>query len=356
MQKLFLILFLLFPILSEATNRPQIKFKPYEFETDQGEKVQAELGEFLVQENRSGKSSRTITLRFVKFPATTKDQRIPIIYLAGGPGGSGIDAARGSRFPLFMALREFGDVIAFDQRGTGMSEPNLSCKETYFVPLTEPLNRATAGKILAESATTCFQRLTKQGIDLTAYNTRENATDLNDLRIALQAPRLTLWGISYGTHLSLAAMKYHDDFIDRVILAGVEPLHHTYKLPSDQQRLLAKIAELAKKDPKISAVVPDLMSSIQQLLTKLEHEPQVVTLTHPQNGLTAQIKVGKFDLQYALAGMLVGPETFAGMPDFISRLEQGDWTALALLTAQNRIGETPNAMSIAMDCASGANK
>ncbi|MCI0411278.1 alpha/beta fold hydrolase [bacterium] len=350
------LLFIAMISVADATDKPHLTFKTYEFESDDGKQMPAELGELIVPENRNGKSSRVITLRFVKFASTAKGQRSPIVYLAGGPGGSGIDAARGSRFPLFMAMREFGDVIAFDQRGTGMSEPDISCKETYLVPLNEPLDRAVAGKILADSARACFQRLQEQGIDLSSYNTRENAADLNDLRIALKSPRLTLWGISYGTHLSLAAMKYHGDFIDRVILAGLEPLHHTYKLPADQQKLLATIAELATKDPKVAASVPDLMSSLQQLLKTLEHEPQVVSLTHPQNGMTAQIKVGKFDLQYALAGMLVGPETFAGMPDFISRLEKSDWTALALLTAQNRMGEAPNAMSIAMDCSSGANR
>ncbi len=342
--------------VAEGTDQPQLTLKPYEFEAGNGEKVQAEVGELVVLENRSGKSSRTITLRFVKFASTSKGEKSPIVYLAGGPGGSGIDAARGARFPLFIAMREFGDVIAFDQRGTGLSEPDLDCKEQYMVPLSKPADRVTAGKVLADAEGKCFQRLNQQGIDLTAYNTRENAADLNDLRIALKAPRLTLWGISYGTHLTFAFMKYYGDRIDRAILAGVEPLHHTYKLPSDQQALLEKIGELARKDAKVGAVVPNLVDSVNNLKKQLEEKPQTVSLTHPQNGMTVEIQVGKFDLQFALAQMLVGPQTFAGMPDFISRLEHGDWTALALLSAQNRIGEAPNAMSVAMDCASGVDR
>ena len=57
--------------------------------------------------------------------------------IAGGPGGSGISTARGSRFPLFMAMREFGDVIAFDQRGVGQSQGNLRCNQRYAVRLDE---------------------------------------------------------------------------------------------------------------------------------------------------------------------------------------------------------------------------
>jgi pimeloyl-ACP methyl ester carboxylesterase len=58
-----------------------------------------------------------IELAFVRFKSTAKNPGPPIVYLAGGSGGSGIGAARGSRFPLFMALREIADVIAFDQSG-----------------------------------------------------------------------------------------------------------------------------------------------------------------------------------------------------------------------------------------------
>ncbi len=349
---LVLVIGLMFISSGKAEDR--LTLSSYEFKAENGEAVQAELGELKVPENRNGKSDRTITLRFIRFKSTSKELRSPIIYLAGGPGGSGISAARESRFPLFLAMREFGDVIALDQRGTGMSEPDLSCKESYMFPFSEPLDRTEAGKIFALAAGQCFDRLRAQGIDLSAYNTRENAADLNDLRQALGASRMSLWGISYGTHLALATMKYYGDHVDRVILAGVEPLDHTLKLPQDQQRLIEKIDSLSKKDGKIRALLPDLIDSITKLMQKLETKPQTVSLTHPLNGQTASVTVGKFDLQLVLSDMLVGPETFSGMPDLIARLEKGDWIALALLSGQKRMGTMFNAMSIAMDCASGA--
>ena len=330
--------------------------KSYKFEPSSGKAVVAEMGELRVPENRSIENGRTILLRFVKFAGTGKKKGAPIVYLAGGPGGSGIDAARGSRFELFMAMREFGDVIALDQRGTGMSEPDLRCSEPYMIPLDEPTDRAKAGKTIGDSVRQCFERLSKQGIDLSAYNTRESAADLNDLRLALRAPKITLWGISYGTHLALAALKYHGEHIERVILAGVEPLHHTLKLPADQEKMLQSIATLAAKDADVHAVLPDLTGAIRELIEKLAKEPQSVTLTHPLNGQSVKVTVGAFDLQYALAEMLVGPDSFASMADLIARLQQGDWTALALQAAQAKLGKAPNAMSVAMDCASGASE
>src|SRR5687768_11018630 len=111
-----------------------LKLKPYTFENDKGEKVAAEFGTLFVPEKRSDPNSNLIELAFVRFKSTSNNPGPPIVYLAGGPGGSGIGAATGSRFPLFMAFRKIGDVIAFDQRGTGYSKPNLGCYERLSVP------------------------------------------------------------------------------------------------------------------------------------------------------------------------------------------------------------------------------
>ena len=334
---------------------PELRLEPYEFEVFTGETVDAELGEFDVPENRSDPDSRHITLKFVRFKSTSASPGAPIVYLAGGPGGSGIGTAQGARFPLFMAMREFGDVIAFDQRGTGMSGfEELDCDDRYNVAFDAPVDPDQAADVIARVTRGCMDRLSESGVDVSAYNTKESAADLEDLRLALGAETLSLWGISYGTHLALAAMKLHGESIDRAILAGIEGLHHTWKLPSDQQELLEEIARLAQEDPAVRAVVPDLLGSIEALLQRLEHEPQTVQLTHPMHDMTFDVTVGKFDFQLALAGMLRGPSTFASMPDAISRLEQGDWTELALASAQERTGEGIHGMSAAMDCASGA--
>src|ERR1700752_4757626 len=113
-----------------------LKLKPYTFETNnKKEKVDAEFGTLLVPENRSNPDSNLIELAFVRFKSTAKNPGPPIAYLAGGPGGSGIGAATASSFSLFMALREIGDVIAYDQRGAGFSKPNLGCYDQLALPL-----------------------------------------------------------------------------------------------------------------------------------------------------------------------------------------------------------------------------
>lgn len=341
-------------LVAQAPAADRLTIEPTMFKPASGKPVTAELGTLVVPQNRKVPSDRTIKLKFVRFRSTSKNPGPPIVYLAGGPGGSGIDAAKGERFPLFMALRDYGDVIALDQRGTGEAEPNTRCTEGFMLPFTKPLDRAEAEGIFAAGMKTCFDRLSKEGIDAAAYTTLESAHDIDDLRGALGAEKITLWGISYGTHLALATLRAHGDHIDRAILAGVEPLDHTLKLPSDQEALLRSISDLAKNDRAVAKSVPDLQAAIARVLARLRKEPATVTLAHPMVGQPIAVQVGPLDLQLVLTEMLAGPESFAGMPDFVSRLESGDWTALALQAGRFRMGTLPSAMSVAMDCASGA--
>jgi pimeloyl-ACP methyl ester carboxylesterase len=331
-----------------------VTFEPIRFQPASGEAVPAEMGTLAVPASRSGAAGQTIRLKFVRFRSISKTPGPPIVYLAGGPGGSGIEAAKGPRFPLFLALREHGDVIALDQRGTGASEPKMDCPDLYFLPFDKPLDRAESEAILAAGMKRCFERLRGEGIEPNAFTTLESAHDLDDLRQGLGVPKISLWAISYGTHLALATLKAHGEGVDRAILAGVEPLANTLKTPGDQELLLESIAGLVRQDPALAKVLPDLRASVARVLERLRRKPETVILVHPVAGQAMPITVGPLDLQTALAGMLEGPATFAGLPDFVVRLEKGDWTALALDALRFRASRLPNAMSVAMDCASGA--
>ena len=81
-----------------------LKIKPYTFENANKEKVDAEFGTLLVPENRSNPESNLIELAFVRFKSTAKNPGPPIVYLAGGPGGSGIGTASRLTFSTFHGI------------------------------------------------------------------------------------------------------------------------------------------------------------------------------------------------------------------------------------------------------------
>jgi len=93
-------------LLAAATNAAALSWEPIEFEADDGQVVDAQLGRLEVPAYHDDPAKGgKIELQFVRFPATTETPGAPIVYLSGGPGGSGIATARWRRFPLFMALR-----------------------------------------------------------------------------------------------------------------------------------------------------------------------------------------------------------------------------------------------------------
>ena len=140
-----------------------------------------------------------------------------------------------------------------------------------------------------------------QRVDLTGYNTNESADDLEDLRKALGAKQLSLWSISYGTHLALATIRRHPQSIHRAILAGTEGPDHTYKLPGNIQKHLADLAAVIKADPELGKEIPDFLGLMKTVLDQLEKEPAVVEITDPLTKLPVKVTVNKFVMQYLTA-------------------------------------------------------
>src|SRR5947207_11931276 len=131
MKRFLLIIFWTILSAGYCYSQSKLKLDRYTFENVKQEKLESELGHLFVPENRRNPHSRKIEIVFVRFQSTGQQPGPPLIYLEGGPGGSGIDAARNQAFSLLMAMREFGDVIVLDQRATGMSKPSLDCSLSW---------------------------------------------------------------------------------------------------------------------------------------------------------------------------------------------------------------------------------
>ena len=330
-----------------------LKIKPYTFENDKGEKVQSEFGTLVVPENRSDPQSNLIELAFVRFKSTATNPGPPIVYLAGGPGGSGIATAIGSRFPLFMALREIADVIAFDQRGINRSKPNLSCYDRLSMPLDVPPSRQVALEALRASARNCAGYWREvQRVDLNGYNSNESADDLEDLRKALGANHISLWSISYGTHLAFATMRRHPKSIHRAILAGIEGPDHTYKLPSNIQKHLEDLAAIIKADPEIGKEIPDFLGLMKSVFDRLDAQPETVEIVDPRTKQKVKITVNKFVMQFIVASN-IGTTVTERFPALFYRASKGDFTNPAQVWLNQSRSILGNAMTYMMDCASG---
>lgn len=329
--------------------------EPIVFEAGSGETVDAYRGFFEVPENRSDPSSRKIKIGYVRFPATGEKPGSPIVYLAGGPGGTGTGTARGPRFPLFMAMRIFGDVIAFDQRGTGLSDETPPCLSSVVIPDDRRLSKDESIALLKQSVRECDTFWRDHGVDLRGYTTVESARDLNALRRHLGAEKLTLWGISYGTHLALAAVKEMAPHIDKMVLASAEGLSQTVKLPARTDAYFDRVQAAIDADPKAKAIYPDIKALMRRVHAQLDSEPVMLKL-QTQDGGEADFLLHGDIMRIAASAMISDPERAAMLLELYSAADHGVYEPVAGLLARFITpgeAESWRAMPLAMDVASG---
>lgn len=327
------------------------------FEATSGESVEAFEGSFEVPENRLAQGSRTLKIKYVRFPATGENSGSPIVYLAGGPGGSGIATAKYDRFPLFMAMREFGDVIAFDQRGTGGSNDLPDCTSSQTVSATEATPDADYFDIQRAAFAECLEFWSEAGIDVRGYTTSQSVQDLNDLRLHLGAQEIDLWGISYGSHLALAALQQMDEHIGRVVITAVEGLDQTVKQPARSDAYFGRLQAAIDTVPEARAKYPNVKALIGRVLARLEAEPLMVQIS-TRDGETAPYLLQKRTMQQFTAALVSDPARVGFILGVYQSLDEGD-TAPIVSLLQRAIDPTDTSvamrpMTTLMDVASGS--
>lgn len=324
------------------------------FTTPDGQSTAAFKGQFMVPENRANPDSRLIPIHYVRFPATTENPGSPIVYLAGGPGGSGIRTAKHRRYALFMAMRAHGDVIALDQRGTGEQHDTPRCKSSIRLPLDGSLDEPERIQLRRQALTECLGFWKQAGVDIYGYTTPESVADLDDLRQHLKADRLSLWSISYGTHLALAALKTMSDRLDRVIMASVEGLDQTIKQPARTDEYFDRLQLAINSDQALRAQFPDIKALIRRVHAKLDKTP--LTLLMPKGDSTLSVQFSRTDMQGLASAAISDPEYALKVLQLYQAAEQNVTEPLVQILQMFGDVDAPiayNAMATAMDLASG---
>ncbi|MGW4052434.1 alpha/beta hydrolase [Streptomyces sp. NPDC004779] len=179
----------------------------------------------LVHDDPAG---RSITLALTRVPHTAKTSLGPLVVNPGGPGGSGRGMAGyvASSLPAEVAAQY--DVIGFDPRGVGRSEPALDCRPGHFDPVRpDSVPRGTrAERTALERAQAFAAACGKKHADVLPYiDTVSTARDLDLIRKAVGAERLNYLGYSYGTYLGAVYARLHPERVGRMALDSVVNPH-----------------------------------------------------------------------------------------------------------------------------------
>ncbi|HOU13803.1 MAG TPA: alpha/beta hydrolase [Anaerolineae bacterium] len=283
--------------------------------------VTLECGYVAVPQDHRDPGSDTIWLAVTIVRSGGAAKPDPVVYLAGGPGGSATDDVEGW---LDQAFLEERDLILFDQRGTGSSEPSLNCAEL----------EGESGQKDVEAAQECRDRLEAEGIDLTLYNSAQSAADLDMLRRALGYESWNLLGISYGTRLALTAMRDYPAGIRSVILdSGYPPEVDAYEQEAlNGVRAIETLLAGCAADAACNKAYPDLEGRFYRLLSALDENPVEFTAYDPEYEEDIDVLLDGSELVNRLFQALYDAEVIPVLPYVIDLIDRGEYeTAYAWL-------------------------
>lgn len=274
-------------------------------------------------------AGRQIDVHFAVLPALARHKHAdPVFVFAGGPGQSATELA-GSWARLLARLSNRRDIVLVDQRGTGRSAP-LTCPQ---LPPTTPLAEALPAEAQRARLAACrdtLQRLPHG--DLRHYTTWVAMQDVEAVRQALGAPRITLVGASYGTRAALEYQRQFPQAVRRLVIDGVAPpdMALPAAFAADGAATLARVFAACEADAAAVAVgcgaaQPTLRVQWRTLLDSL---PREVTVAHPITGAVERLTLTRQMLLSLARAPLYAPSLAAGLPAALTQAVAGRWEAL----------------------------
>lgn len=171
---------------------------------------------------------RTAQLGVLRRPATDPAVRVGSLLInPGGPGASGMSAAAvlsGSVSGTELGRRF--DLVGFDPRGIGASQPKIVCRTTEEQDaerLDLDLDTSPEGIAQTEAEERAYAQLCSErvGNDVLAnVGTRDVARDMDVLRAVLGDDKLTYLGYSYGTRIGTAYAQQFPRNVRAMVLDG----------------------------------------------------------------------------------------------------------------------------------------
>ncbi len=171
--------------------------------------------------DRAGAVAGTISLSVERRLAGAAPSRSAVVALAGGPGQAALPLAEFIAEAIAPALGS-RDLIVFDQRGTGASDP-LSC------PVFEVFSTKPASELFEQCAA-------QIGPARGAFTTQESVQDIEALRQAGGYEKLVLYGTSYGTRVAEEYAERYPQNVEALVLDSVVPPagQEPYAIPTFQ--------------------------------------------------------------------------------------------------------------------------
>lgn len=282
--------------------------------------------------DRTGAVPGTIALHVEELPAAGTPRGV-IFLIAGGPGqGSARTFALGN--PTADALYNYlfpgYTLVAYDDRGTG-SSGLLDCP---------PLQTANDVPSEQRAAAQCGADI---GPGAAFYSTADHAADLDAVRTALGFDQVGLFGVSYGTKLSMAYALGYPQHVNRLLLDSVLPP----ELPdpwesSTLQQMTTKLVEMCAGGVCNGS---RLASDVVAVANKLG-ATTVVGKVRTSTGKVAQEKLNGIEVLSVVLDSDLSPGEEAELPGTLHAARLGNLQPLFRLARLHDVGNVESSIDL----------
>jgi pimeloyl-ACP methyl ester carboxylesterase len=259
-------------------------------------------------------------------------KRGDLLFNPGGPGLPGLDMPSTMEPTLPASVLDEYDLIGFDPRGVGHSTPQ-SCglaDPTFVGAVPYPAADGSIQHNIAVARTDA-QDCARIGDELQYFTTDNTARDMDRIRQALDVPKISYWGQSYGTYIGVVYNTMFPSRTDRMVLEGnVDPnavwqqqISMWNQGMNDRFPDAARVAAADNADLGLGSTIPAVTQTYLALTDRLDRTPAAVPGT--------SVSINGALLRAVTYQMLLRNETLPPLAQF--------WKAAADLSA----GKAPTA-------------
>jgi pimeloyl-ACP methyl ester carboxylesterase len=269
----------------------------------------------------------------------------PVFIVAGGPGqaATGFYAANARAFARVLRRH---DLILVDQRGTGGSN-RLGCEVPDDLELAPP-----SPARLREVSAACRAALPGRP---QFYTTSVAVRDLEAVRVALGAPRVSFYGVSYGTRVVEHYVRRHPGLVRAVVLDGALPPDASPEpgMPTHAARALELLFARCRADAACHHAFPDPAQTFATLQHEFATHPVIAHVADPASGAPRDVPIDGAALAGTLRLASYSTATTALVPYLLERAAHADYAPLTamLLGFGSRLDEQlAYGMNFAITC------
>jgi pimeloyl-ACP methyl ester carboxylesterase len=288
--------------------------------------------------DRSGALPGTITLAVERRLAGAVPSKDAVIGLAGGPGQAVLPLAEFIAQAIAPALRT-RDLLLFDQRGTGASNP-LSC-----AALSTSGSTSEHAMTESELVERCARELGPARADFT---TKESVEDIESLRQAAGYEKLVLYGTSYGTKVALEYAERYPEHVEALVLDSTEPADGPEAFHISTFKAMAPALRELCTRRACAGVTGNPVSELARLVAGLTRGP-IRGHAFDQNGRPFSVKVDQADVYGLLLAGDENPVLRAAVPAAVHAALHHDPGPLLRLASLGRAKTTAPEESAAID-------